>query len=354
MPMIVGIILDVVSFMVISKLANALTQIRNTKTLTEIVAADGPLGMALEAPTMDSKATAALKTVDEKTLVAGVSMAVGAAKSGASALVKNNYAQPAEKRAEIQDFIAQLQRGATVGYSRMLSNVTGNSTDGQLLVFLEAMKPKYHEVPDYVTAITDKVNRYIASKVMDVGRHERDHPIVEGAKWQRVRRDVRVAWHTYLSRYPKELVFEHVDSPDPYDAPIQDEKPGFGANGSWDGQGAKAGVGPDAGSLYIVPEEFRDIALQRHHLAWGTEPETKFVDDSSWDWDPPRARAAKAQKAAADTKSIAGAIPKLQLGKPPPPPVPIAVPDVFKNVNPPNTKTSYTPQQDPIGPDAFK
>lgn len=264
--------------------------------------------MKLEAATINAKLSTAVAKV--KTI------AVQAAGSSNPALA--------------QSFISALKNGAAIGFQALRESVPATATDVELLALHEAFDIKYHPQDAYQDAINRKIDRYLASGVTSIGRQADTSKKTVSSKEEAdpyASVDTRVAYARFASGYPARLVYQHADSRD-----IGDPDPKqFGGAGE-----TKAGlpgekIAAEAGA-HFVPDEFAEIALQRHIAQWGGVPGFVDIDDSTWYWEPARAAAAHQRKRQTQKSSVqvADRANKSKLDLTPSKDEPVDIPDVFK------------------------
>jgi hypothetical protein len=197
-------------------------------------------------------------------------------------------------------------------------------------VATEAFDTENHDAKMYTEAIRAKLGRYLQSGVSEIGSSYADRQVTEGVpRGGEVIRDVRVVWLDFESGYPRQLAFQHQDGDltpgvihkdDPRAPAELRESRAFGPRDAVTDK-PEPGLSERSGTNYFVPDEFADAAVARHKQVWGGEPPVVHVDDSTWHWEPARAKAAQQRKAARLAK------PKPRL---PPAPAPITVPDALK------------------------
>jgi hypothetical protein len=136
----------------------------------------------------------------------------------------------------------------------------------------------------------------------------------------------------YESNYPMELVYQHHDGDPGSWVSVADKTD---KNKTIPREGVDNGASLDPKAVYKVPEEFRDIAISRHVAAWGRAPEVVRIDDSTFEWDPFRAKQARDnlnKKMTIGSLSVQNAPVKRPVTEPlKPPPNPA---DVFKGKQP--------------------
>lgn len=231
--------------------------------------------------------------------VAGIEPAMVAQKFGvlsAKAKAQVFGALPSDVPAQAQSFLSALQHGAAVGFQTMREALPGIATDIELVALREAFDITHHEQGTYEAAINEKVERFLASGVNRIGRHSDtegvDHVSSKAEADPYAGTDVRVAYARFVSGFPTKLFYQHAASR------MSGKESGAMTWGSGDRQPAetKPGISAKEEGGFFVPDEFRDIALQRHLAQWGGMPPVVDIDDSGWIWEPARVQAAKARK----------------------------------------------------------
>jgi hypothetical protein len=167
--------------------------------------------------------------------------------------------------------------------------------DVELMRLWDAFDVQYHTVAKYKAFFAEKLARFEASGASAIGRKNAEREVGGpfGATKLGVVRDTRVVWHSFVSGYPRQLMYEfqdgaHVINIDEMRRLANHQRPAeFGPP-------APVTEKPELGAA--VPEEFVEYALARHRAVWGGDPKTVLVDDSD-SFDPMRIAAAMKNKA---------------------------------------------------------
>ncbi|HEY4266714.1 MAG TPA: hypothetical protein VGM94_00850 [Galbitalea sp.] len=235
-----------------------------------------------------------------------------------------------------QSFISALKLSAAIGFQTLRESVPATATDAELIGIHEAFDVQYHSQDSYQVAISEKIERYLKSGVTNIGRQSdtsRQGVSTKEDADPYAAVDTRVAWARFTSGYPTRLVYEHASSRDIGGKGAAK----FGGADTQHAGATKAGlpgetVDAEAGA-HFVPQEFVEVALQRHIAQWGGDPGFVDIDDSAWYWEPARAAAAHQRKRQEQKSSIpvvqSPNMTRLDL-KPGMTDEPIVIPDAFK------------------------
>jgi len=204
--------------------------------------------------------------------------------------------------------------------------------DAALVTFYESFDDRHHQMSQYADAVAAKVERFMSSGVTQIGRRAYVRKRQAGRGSDELDRDVRVVWVDFMSGAPRRLAFEHQDL---YQAARPPTPPVYGDGIRYTGA-PERGFSEADGTNWLVPDEFVDVALQRHQQVWSDPPPTVLYDDSdAFIWGKARS------SAAIEYKRSHGKAPAPQ----PPTPGsarPVTVPDVLKL----HSATSSTDDQD--------
>jgi len=322
-------LLDVATGYAAAALTSALTALKkNAASQLAEVAAEETLHQVEGAPrTLDQRLQVAFSSVSDAKLKDQVKKATDSTKKKVTAAAKHPQATKSKKKESLV-FLQELQSAASAGFQQIRERVPMTADDAELIVATQAFDTDNHQASMYTEAIRAKLDRYLESGVSKIGISYEDRSITEDVpQGGEVIRDVRVAWLDFESGYPRRLAFQHQDGhrtygvihkDDPDAPPELHESRGFGPRDPITDK-PEPGLSERSGTNYFVPDEFVDAAIERHKQVWGGEPPVVHVDDSSWTWEPARAKAAQRRKAA-----------KLPKPKLPPAPAPITVPDALK------------------------
>jgi len=244
-------------------------------------------------------------------------------------------------------FLDYLKDVATITYQRFRESGYKGLDDAELILLFDSLDGHNHLISFYKVLISDKLKRFQDSKVSEIGRKLTTRKLyaadgkqvaTPGYAGKRVMRDVYVEWHTYLSSSPNQLVYRFHDSHDLADS-ISPDEPSETALPMPPSSRKKVtaspehGVSEDPNSIFIVPREFHEIAIERHRKMWGQDPHYEFVDDSNFP-DPIRAKSARDNRARQATSKQSKASTKTSAASAAPPkPSPLPPADVFNGVD---------------------
>ena len=192
------------------------------------------------------------------------------------------------EKSDVVSFISLLEDQASLRYQALLQIPPATSNDAELLVLFESMDVnKYHRVANYETLIRSSVDRFRKSYVRKIGVHETlMHDNISDSP-----ADVhtKVAWIKYGDATRLAYMDQDFDRGDSSIVRTDEDR-------AREDRGAL-----DDAPRYVdlVEEEFIDVAIIRHQLAWGALPKT-------YEWVlgvPPRLR----EVTAADTAAVANA-----------------------------------------------
>jgi hypothetical protein len=341
-PWFLGMMLDIATAFAATKMIEALKGLKQGIAVAPVVEEYWALNethTAINTIGVEAQAKKTLKervrSIDDAAIVQATQTAMAKGKAAVSAVLQKAANDPAAQKAAALDYVAELKDKAGIAFDAARRTMPVGLSDEQLLALDEAWQPSYHSSSGYTQAITAQVNLFNASGISKIGRSVTErvpvdddgHAIAGGAFANTpVRRDVRVAWYHYVSGWPKQLVFQHQDAErDPevihMDDPGMSEAAGtekgakhytFGPPGGEIDERPMNGIDNRTEGAFIIDPSLWDVAIEKHTMTWGSAPEHFTVDESAWNWDPPRMRAALAQKAAKASKNV----PTLQLGKP--------------------------------------
>ena len=318
LPWYASMMIDLAVGFVAGKVVESLVSLKaaqGAKIQTLYREAAGPLGQG-DAPILNlsQKLQQASSKLSDKSVKTAVDQAFSVGKKqGVEKLKATKAGDGKDKKEQNVSFIDALMDAASLAFQKFRESTPGLVGDAELLLLYDSMDEQYHLISQYKTAIREKVRRFQESKVTEIGREMTTRGIytedgtrvgTPGYGGERVMRDVYVEWHTYLSGYPNDLVYRHHDSVDAVES-IKADEPGRVQLPMKPSTRKKVtaepgrGVSDDPKSKYVVPEEFREIALARHAKMWGGEPHWEFVDDSTHP-DPARAKKARENRARQD------------------------------------------------------
>lgn len=280
---------------------------------------------AIQRATLMEIELAGLMKMEASTLNARLSTAIGKVKGIATQTAGSNDTGVA------QTFISALKSGAAIGFQTFRESMPATATDVELAGFYEAFDVRHHNQDMYEKAINEKINRYLKSGATSIGRQADTSKKTVSSREEAdpyASVDTRVAWARFASGYPTRLVYEHASSRDLGDGGSKQ----FGDAGATKSGLPGEKIDAEAGA-HFVPQEFVEIALQRHIAQWGGNPGSVEIDDSSWYWEPARAAAAHQRNRQQQKSSVqvvkSDNMTKLDLNKPKDD-APIVIPDAFK------------------------
>jgi len=347
LPWIASLMIDLALGFVVGQIATSLISFRDVQSGKVKKLFDAAIMHQEPDPKLNIRqrlqaAAGKLKDDHVKTAV-GTASALGK-KQALARLAASRGAEGASKKQDSLLYLNQLRDAASLAYQQFREFTPTTATDTELLLLFDSMDGENHLISQYKLAIEDKLKRFEDSKVTKIGRRFEYHDSFDDEGRQvhggerRVVRDVWVQWQTYESGYPPDLVFRYQDGRN-NPSVIRDDDPGRAklpmerkVRNPIDEP--ENGISNDPKAIYIVPLEFREIAIARHRQMWSAEPETVRIDDESYQsWDPVRAQEAREHKEAK--------VPKVQIGTPAstndvpkePPKGPVVVPDVFRDVD---------------------
>jgi hypothetical protein len=222
---------------------------------------------------------------------------------------KRSAVEAKSEKTESLEYLSSVRSLGESTFDGFRMNLPAGATDVELVGLINVFSGERHTVDAYVQAISSKLDRFRKSEVTKIGRRNATHFMTDGEvdiPGDDAVRDVKVQWRTYISGYPKDLVFMHQDGfrdgagfhDDDPDSP-EFKKSGPKKFGPHAPLGpVAAGVGPKHDDKFIIAQEFWDVAVERHLAVWKTEPETVVIDDSGpgYEFDPRRQQKAKTQK----------------------------------------------------------
>ncbi len=328
---VAAMLLDVATGYATTALATALGALKkaNASQLSEIVA-DEILNQVEGAPrALDHKLREAFVSISDAKLKENVKKVADFTKKKITSLAKHPQATKA-KKAESASFLQELQSAASIGFQQIREWVPATASDAEMIALVQAFDVHNHLPEMYHQAIAEKLDRYLKSGASKIGSSYEYRDVTgDVPTGGEVIRDVRVAWLEFESGYPRRLAFQHQDGTynpnvmrrDDPGSPLP-EKRSFGPHDAITDK-PEPGLSERSGTNFFVPDEFVDVALARHKQVWGADPPVVRVDDSTWSWEPDRAKAAEEHK-----RRKARAI-KSQPA-PARAPAPVAIPDELK------------------------
>jgi hypothetical protein len=182
----------------------------------------------------------------EELTKAGFDPAKAAANEGLAQQLNN--APDAHEKAQTLSYLDLLGNSADIAFERFRLDTAGYADDAELIVLWHGMKPEFHFLQDYYAALDAKVRRFKKSGVPEIGRTDTDY----GHGTLRTETRVILVQDVFGKKTPW-YQDQHQD--------IHDR-----------GHSLKG----DPGLGRPVPEEFRDIAIERSEGIWGTTP---TIDD---------------------------------------------------------------------------
>lgn len=197
----------------------------------------------------------------------------------------------ASEKADAVSLISVLQEKASVRYDQIRQGPPGTATDAQLLVLFDGMDREHHSISNYELEIRSTVDKYKKSHARMIGVHDELHE-VNGVKISGDHADThtKVAWIKYGHATKLCYMEQQFEQGDKGMFRDDDER-------AQEDHGAL-----EAEPRYIdfVEDDFIDVAIIRHEIAWGAPPKT-------YEWVvgvPPRLR----EVTSADRAAVAGAV----------------------------------------------
>jgi len=227
------LLLDVVGMHV---LAAALTALKNRQTLLQELASQREVAL--------TGARAMLVRVTPAQIDAVAKLGFDQGKKGAQATFKReqNKAALGAKTATIA-FIDTLIDSAAEAFSHFALDVSAMAEDAELVVLWHGMKPEHHHVEAYKGALDEKIGRFKTSGIREIGHKPAVADgigVVDRARRVVIVQDMhgrQVPWYQQADRGVGAV---HSDAP------------------------------PRETLLGPVPEEFREIAVARSEVVWGS------------------------------------------------------------------------------------
>jgi hypothetical protein len=257
------LLLDIATAHLSTLIAGSITALKNVaaKNVAEVriqnewdqVERDHGLGFAL---------VETLTAVSETTIRNVTKQVFDAAKKGLTKATSSAIAKT--RRQERIGYLDGLADSAAAGFQTMSEVLPGVADDTSLLAFTRSFDKRNHTIAQYSEAITAKLERFEASGVTQIGRNPYVRKRATGPRSDEVDRDVRVVWVMFMSGSPKRLAFEHQDL---YSASPSERGPSYG-DGMKYTQEAERGLSEADGTNWLVPDEFVDLALERHEQVW--------------------------------------------------------------------------------------
>lgn len=296
---LVELVLGVVSFGV----ASALTRVAKgaVSAAIEKLHELGAVGRLTGEPSFAAWAEGKVRSINDTTIKSLVTSLVTKSKDGLLSFDKKETGSRTDHpKAQSLSYLETLREESDEAFQRVAETTPRRAGDAELLELLAAFDVTAHTVARYAQMFRDKLKRFHSSGVTSIGRKDtvRDsgyalakQGIFKYAQ-DAVVRDTRVVWHTFVSGYPPQLMYEFQDGEPGLDFQeairlAQNQRPVFGPR-------APRTAKPELGGA--VPDEFVNVALERHRAMWGSEPATVLIDDSH-SYDPMRVASAMRNKA---------------------------------------------------------
>jgi hypothetical protein len=275
---VTNLILDLASAFLVSSVASGIKAFRVASAAN--AANRIPLGLPAKMAT----------SLSEKQIEASLGMVMAPGKKAASDYLRaGTNLQMTEEQKTVVPFLDAIRRGSDPGFQYFAAELPSAGSDNDLVAAFLGFEESRHTVDLYRAAIADKIARFEASGIDDIGKRM-ESPL--GGAHAREDRMTRVVWVNYSSGAPRQLMLESQYGPKP-ERMLDRSVFGF--------------LHPSGPSeMETVPKEFEAIAIARHLQAW-LEPPTSIVVDDSWLHPPVR----QPQKAGQSTKSappVAGGI----------------------------------------------
>jgi hypothetical protein len=214
-----------------------------------------------------TRADSALQVVTDARIDGMLKSGFAAAKKPASGALQKgqNRGDESAKQATVS-YIAQLQDGCDIAFKAFERQAIGHTNDAELVVLYEGMHERLHTKGTYKTALNEKLKRFRASGVNDIGRKQ---VLDRRTGYADVHRDTRVvfvqgmhgvktAWYQSQEGDFNPSV-RHVCDPG---APLPKDNNGVCKFGARDPREA-------ARLERAVPDEFKEAAIARSEQKWG-------------------------------------------------------------------------------------
>lgn len=315
LPLFARILIDLVGLYVVGKLAHSLSHLKkgSAAALKDIAKDVKQTGAHSEADWYEHAHTALVAINDEHIKENIESSLEGVRERAGHGLQKKlNHGEEHEKKESVS-FLDYLTNTSSLGFAKIRERLPAACNDAELVTAWNAFDEEDHSFAAYKQALTEKLERYKKSGVLairqsagvyDTGETDQDgRPVLENA-------GTFVVWNTYLSGHPKQLVYSFGGHSNTVNNQISHGAPagrtggypgmlGTPSNRWVDGQGKTRffGLNADKDSVFQVPDEFAEVAIARHQLAWGQPVGTEMIDDSDpLVWGPERAKLATDNK----------------------------------------------------------
>lgn len=300
LPWVVSLAIELVGLHLVGKISSALFALRSgglkrlDAVLTEasVSMSDAPLAEAAER---------ALRSASTQRISRGVKAAVDSARDASKTKLKRRVVEAAksQKRHAVA-YIDRLKDEAGLAFQSIREDTPVLASDIELVAMMHGLDAELHTISEYKNGLAQKLSRLEGSGVNLIGkRGARRHKLLLGSVG--VMRHTRVVWAVSQATGQKVLRFETWDG--------QPTMKKFDRRGDYVDDKFRPArpvtAEPELGD--VVPDEFKDVAIERHEQLWGAAPET-IVTSAWWDTIAPRidpfARAA-AQRRLADMQKQA-------------------------------------------------
>jgi hypothetical protein len=267
---VLSLALDLVGAHIINVAADALQRFKSSaiKKLSE-AALDAARHGAYDPTSASATVEAMLAGVSKESISQKVKFGVGTLQKNGAGVIKTelNKEKQTEKAATIS-FIDQLKTQCDAAFEALGANAAADANDVELQALYDGMDPKFHTINIYAEQLAAKLERFRRSGVTRIGRqYDTDK------QWSRIDviRDTRVVWMKH-DNGSKTLWFQSQDG-DRDLGVIHKGDPGsdeiFGKTEM------KFGARDPREEVHLerqVPDEFRDVALDRSEQIWGATP----------------------------------------------------------------------------------
>jgi hypothetical protein len=251
LPWVLALALDLVGSHLIKILGRAAVSLKSAGLGKLSAAMDG---VYLEDRSWQSRTQAALGALDDRAIETHVKATFDPVKKAGVGAVKSSLnATEHEEKNQTIAYIDQLKDQCDVGFQTFAETMSARAVDAELVVLREGLDRANHSISAYKAALAEKLERFRASGVTEVGRQL---AIVDRFPHGTRVRDKRVVW--FQEDGKKTLRYQSQQS-----AFLTQSMEGheFGPR-----YAEAAQLGPP------VPDEFAEVALARSEQVWGPTP----------------------------------------------------------------------------------
>jgi len=193
-----------------------------------------------------------------------------------------------QRKRETVSYLRELMDATARGFMTMSQVLPAIADDATLIAFYDSFDENKHAQSEYEEAIAAKVGRFENSGVLAIGRND----AFRTELGRIVERDVQLVWLIFMSGSPMRLAYQRHDK----HKTREFESPAAYGAGKPVTDAPENGFSEAPGTNFLVPDEFVDVALQRHQQVWGDTVHTVLYDDSDPIWGSARVAAANEYK----------------------------------------------------------